>query len=40
MSKKFFVEISGNKLSKDDLKDKIKELNEAALERQKIFRRN
>ena len=34
---KFFVEISGNKLSKDDLKDKIKELNEAALERQKIL---
>ena len=34
---KFFVEISGNKLSKDDLKDKIKELNEAALERQNIL---
>ena len=34
---KFFVEISGNKLSKDDLKDKIKELNEATLERQKIL---
>ena len=34
---KFFIEISGNKLSKDDLKDKIKELNEAALERQKVL---
>ena len=33
----FFVEISGNKLSNDDLREKIKVLNQAAIDRQKIL---
>ena len=33
----FFVELSGNKLSNDDLREKIKVLNQAAIERQKIL---
>ena len=34
---KFFIEISGNKLSNDDLREKIKILNQAAIDRQKIL---
>ena len=33
----FFVEISGNKLSNNDLREKIKVLNQAAIDRQKIL---
>ena len=34
---KFFIEISGSKLSNDDLREKIKILNQAAIDRQKIL---